>query len=110
MISISSSASWHQIKTKDHKGVQELLTVRSDNKEQTYLYWMSPHSETKIQVHQKMEDVIIVQGSLYWLNENNSIQKKLVVGDAVDRKPNVKHMSFLELVPEGCLMYVRFHS
>jgi len=87
---ISPSTNWYQIKTKDRQGMQKLLTIRSNNKEQTYLYWMSPNSETNIQSHSKMEDVIVVQGSLYWLNENRSIQKKLMVGDAVDRKSNVK--------------------
>jgi len=57
---ISPSAGWYQIQTKDHKGMQKLLTVRSDDKEQIYLYWMSPNAETNIQSHTRSSSFLII--------------------------------------------------
>lgn len=106
---IMPNAGWKKIQSKDHSGEQRLLTVKDDLKNQIYLYWMGPGAESAIQEHPKYEEVIIVQGSLYWLNKDKSILKKLKVGSYVDRKPHIKHGPF-KAGSDGCLMYVRFHS
>ena len=69
---------------------------------------MGPGSKSKIQAHDQSEEVVIAMGSLNWLNEDNSVQKILKVGDYVDRKPTVKHGPF-QAGPDGCMMFVRFH-
>jgi hypothetical protein len=106
---LSPLEGWVAIQSKDHTGEQKLLALNNQNdKEKIYLYWMGPFAETQIQDHQTSEEVAIVQGSLYWLNEDKSIQKILNVGDYVNRKPGVKHGPFRS-GPSGCLMYVKFH-
>lgn len=103
-----SNQAWVFIKDKDHTGEQKILTIKKDQKEKILLYWMSPGSTSKIQSHDQYEEVVIAQGSLNWLNEDNGVQKILRVGDYVDRKPNVKHGPF-QAGPDGCMMFVRFH-
>jgi len=100
---------WKEIRSKDHTGEQRLLTIKDTFKDQIYLYWMGPGAESTIQEHPKYEEVIIAQGSLYWLNKDKSILKELEVGSYVDRKPHINHGPF-RAGPNGCLMYVRFHS
>ena len=100
---------WVTIKSKDHRGQQKLLKIKEDNDNQIYLYWMAPYAKTAIQKHSSHEEVIIVQGSLYWLAKDKTVLKKLEVGAYVDRQPNIAHGPF-EAGPEGCLMYVRFHA
>lgn len=100
---------WNLIKDADHSGLQKLLLIKSSSKEKVYLYWMNPGSETKIQSHPQSEDVVIVQGSLFWLNEDKSTQKKLTIGDYVERNGNLKHGPF-KAGPDGCLMYVRLYD
>lgn len=100
---------WVEIKSKGHTGDQKLLKIIDNGKNTVYLYWMSPGSETEIQTHDQYEEVIITQGTLYWLTQNKTILKKLAVGSYVDRKPKVAHGPF-KAGPNGCLMYVRFHA
>ena len=103
-----SNQSWVYIKDKDHVGEQKTLTIKNDSHEKILLYWMGPGSKSKIQAHDRSEEVVIAMGSLNWLNEDNSVQKTLIVGDYVDRNPNVKHGPF-QAGPDGCMMFVRFH-
>lgn len=103
-----SKNKWVFIKDKDHTGEQKILTIKKNPQEKILLYWMSPGSKSKIQFHDQYEEVVITQGSLNWLDEDNSVQKILKVGDYVDRKPNVKHGPF-RAGPDGCMMFVRFH-
>lgn len=104
----SSAGKWFSIQSKDHKGEQRLLKINENSENQIYLYHMAPGAETAVQTHKQFEEVIIAEGSLYWLKPDKSILKKLEVGAYVDRKPNVPHGPF-KAGPNGCLMYVRFH-
>ena len=103
-----SNQSWVFIKDKDHVGEQKILTIKNYPHAKILLYWMGPGSKSKIQAHDQHEEVVIAMGSLNWLNEDNSVQKILKVGDYVDRKPNIKHGPF-QAGPDGCMMFVRFY-
>lgn len=104
----SPKQGWSEIKSAGHTGEQKLLAINNNNKnEKIYLYWMAPGSTSDIQKHSTSEEVVIVQGSLAWLNEDKTIQKVLTVGDYVDRKPGINHGPF-KSGKDGCLMYVKF--
>jgi len=104
----SPAHDWKEIKSDGLTGKQKLLVMNDVGSEKIYLYWMAPGATTAIQKHSTSEEVVIVKGSLYWLNEDKSIQRKLIVGDYIDRKPGINHGPF-KAGKDGCLMYVRFH-
>lgn len=100
---------WITIKSRDHSGEQKLLKITESGNNQIYLYWMAPNAQTEIQKHNQHEEVIITQGTLYWLTKDKTVLKKLDVGAYVNRKPNTAHGPF-KAGAAGCLMYVRFYS
>lgn len=106
---LSPKQGWSEIKSDGHTGEQKLLAINNGNKnDKIYLYWMAPGATSIIQKHSTSEEVVIVQGSLAWLNEDKSIQRILKVGDYIDRKPGINHGPF-KSGKDGCLMYVKFH-
>ena len=64
----------------------------------------------EISIHDNWEEVVIVQGTLIWLNDSNNNGKDFVIqtGGYVNRKPLIKHGPF-KAGPDGCLMYVRHY-
>ena len=71
---------------------------------------MPPNSLiTSISKHDTFEEVLIIKGGLYWLNDDYSVQSEIKTGGYVDRKPNILHGPFRANEADGCLMFVRHY-
>ena len=99
---------WSDISSKDMHGKHEILDVKKD-KEHIFLYRVSPGAEIPIKEHDAWEEVVIISGTLEWLDSSGKTEQVLGTGAYVNRPPHIKHGPF-KAGNEGCLMNVRMHS
>jgi hypothetical protein len=102
------SSNWMTLSAKDIRGKHEIFDIKN-GKEHIFLYRVSPRAEMGIKEHDTWEEVIIINGTLEWLDATGHTQQTLSTGAYVDRPPQIKHGPF-RAGNEGCLMYVRMHG
>lgn len=102
------SHDWSVLTAKDLQGTHEILDIKND-KEHIFLYRVSPGAEIGIKEHDNWEEVVIINGTLGWLNSSGQTQQILGTGAYVNRPPHIKHGPF-KAGDKGCLMFVRMYS
>lgn len=102
------SNGWSTLTAKDLRGKHEIFDIEN-GKEHLFLYRVSPGAEIGIKEHDNWEEVVIIDGTLEWLDSSGRTQQILGTGAYVDRPPHIKHGPF-KSGDKGCLMYVRMHS
>ena len=105
---ILPSHGWSVLTAKDLQGKHEIFDIKN-KKEHIFLYRVSPGAKIGIKAHDDWEEVVIINGSLEWLDANGHTQQVLGTGAYVNRPPHVPHGPF-KAGNQGCLMYVRMHS
>ncbi|HHT9168441.1 TPA: hypothetical protein ACT7HB_002076 [Legionella pneumophila] len=102
------SHGWSILSSKDLRGKHEIFDIKNE-KEHLFLYRVGPRAEIGIKEHDDWEEVVIINGTLEWLNPNGQTQQILGIGAYVNRSPHTKHGPF-RAGNKGCLMYVRMYS
>lgn len=102
------SHDWSILTAKDLRGKHEIFDIKN-NKEHIFLYRVSPGAEIGVKEHDTWEEVVIINGSLEWLNASGQTQQILSTGAYVNRPPHIKHGPF-KAGDKGCLMYVRMYA
>ena len=90
--------------------LSDTLNDKKRRGEKIFFMKMPPNSLiSSISKHDTFEQVLIVKGSLYWLNTDLSIQSEINIGGYVNRAPNIEHGPFKSHERDGCLMFVRLY-
>lgn len=105
---IIPSHDWSILNSKDLRGKHEIFDIKNE-KEHVFLYRVSPGAEIGIKEHDNWEEVVIINGTLEWLDSSGHTQQILGTGAHVNRPPHIKHGPF-KAGDKGCLMYVRMYS
>ena len=108
---------WKPLEKPTLIGLHEVLVISNNldeaarTGEKILLYRLSPDAIiNEAAVHDSWEEVLITQGHLAWLNQDEaqSVQTILEVGSYVNRAPYVPHGPF-KADSDGCQMFVRYH-
>ena len=77
----------------------------------TFLLKMPPNTKiTTISSHPSFEEVLIISGQLYWMNNDfTNILQTIHSCGYVNRKPHIPHGPFQSHPQFGCLMFVRLY-
>ena len=90
--------------------ISDTLNDKKKRGSKTLFMKMPPNSMiTSITKHDTFEEVLIIKGSLYWLNDDYSVQSEIKIGGYVNRRPNIPHGPFRANGNDGCLMFVKHY-